>query len=267
MLSAADLTPAAREWRQALFSLGRLQYHRAVIARRQAESEGTAGDPAARAALLDEAFSRWDEAVSRLEEYLERYSDAAEATEARYVLAKSRSQRAERARLRLAAADTENARLELRREMHADLEQASLELLELRTTLTARQNVDGLDPLEERILRDCYFEGAHTLYALGEYREAIAHYSSAANRYGQDPRVLLAYLQMANCNERLGRPAETRSLVEQARVLLDGMPPETFETRLTSLSRDEWKQWIDWSRDALDTDAPDLTGAAVPTLQ
>jgi tetratricopeptide (TPR) repeat protein len=266
LLSAADLTPAAREWKQALFSLGRLVYHRAVIARRQAESERLADDPDGRARRLDEAFRRWDEAVLRLEEFLERYPDVPEAVEARYMLAKSLAQRSERARLRLAVADTENARLELRREMYADLEQASIEFLELRTTLTTRQTVDGLDPLEERILRDCCFEGAHMLYALGQYREAITHYSSAANRYAQDPRVLLAYLQMANCNERLGRPAETRSLVEQARVLLDGMPPETFEMQLTSLDRDEWQAWIDWARDALDTDSSEPAGAAASAI-
>jgi TolA-binding protein len=256
MLSAADITPAAREWRQALFSLGRLLYHRAVIARRQAESEGVADDPAARQTLLDEAFARWDDAATRLEEYLNRYPETAEALEARYMLAKALVHRSERPRLKLATADTENARLELRREMQANLEQASLEFLELRTTLTALQSGDGLDPLEERMLRDCHFEAAHTLYALGHYREAITHYSSAANRYAQDPRVLLAYLQMANCNERLGRPAETRSLVEQAKVLLDGMPAETFDPQLTALAKDDWKAWIDWSRQALETDAP-----------
>ncbi|HUG90980.1 MAG TPA: tetratricopeptide repeat protein [Planctomycetaceae bacterium] len=256
MLGAADITPAAREWRQALFSLGRLLYHRAVIARRQAESERLADDADARQARLDEAFGRWDDAVARLEEFLKRYPDAAEAVEARYLLAKALVHRSERPRLRLATADTENARLELRREMHADLEQASIEFLDLRTSLSARQNADGLDALEERMFRDCHFEGAHALYALANHHEAITHYGSAANRYAQDPRVLLAYLQMAHCNERLGRPAETRSLVEQAKVLLEGMPADSFQPQLTSLTKDEWKAWVEWARGALETDSP-----------
>jgi tetratricopeptide (TPR) repeat protein len=256
MLSAADITPAAREWRQALFSLARLLYHRAVIARRMAESAQVAQDPVLRQPLLDEAFQRWDEAIARLEELLNRYPNAAEVVQVRYMLAKSLVHRSERPRLKLATADTENARLELRREMQANLEQASLEFLELRTALSNRQSTDGLDALEERMLRDCHFEAAHTLYALGNYREAITHYSSAANRYAQDPRVLLAYLQMASCNERLGRPAETRSLVEQAKVLLDGMPADSFEPQLTALAKDDWRAWVEWSRHALETDGP-----------
>ena len=90
--------------------------------------------------------------------------------------------------------------------------------------------------------------GPHTYFALDDYRKAIVAYNSAANRYPRDPQVLLAYLQMANCNDRLGDHGEAVSMLVQAKVILKQLPDEAFKSRNTSLSKQEWANWLDWGR-------------------
>jgi tetratricopeptide (TPR) repeat protein len=82
------------------------------------------------------------------------------------------------------------------------------EFLALQAMLLERADADMLDELGQRILRDCHFEIARTHYALDEYEEAILAYSAAAHRYPHDPHVLLAYVQMAACYDRLGKTVE-----------------------------------------------------------
>lgn len=247
ILAASDLTPDAEEWRRALFSLGRLLYHKGAM--KHAEADGPRGASLAekdREALLQEAFTLWEEATRRLEEYLERYPRSPESYEARYLLAKSLQRATEAPRRRLATAETENARMELRRTMQQELSRALAEFQRLRTDLLRLQEQDRLDELGQKLLRDCHFEIAHTYYALERFEEAIAAYHGAANRYPQSAQVLLAYVQMANCNDRLGRPAEARSMLEQAKVILKQMPDETFDEE-TNMTRQEWAEWLDWA--------------------
>ena len=138
--------------------------------------------------------------------------------------------------------------LELRRAMQALLTQAKQEFLELRMQLMKSDETDSLDKLGQRVLRDCYFEIAHTYYALSSYDKAIIAYSGAANRYPQDPQVLLAYVQMTNCYDRLGKPDEARSMLAQAKVILKQMTDEIFQPNATNMTRQEWDRWLDWAR-------------------
>ena len=73
-------------------------------------------------------------------------------------------------------------------------------------------------------------------------------YNSAANRYSSDPQVLLAYLQMANCYDRLGDNGEAVSMLVQAKVILKQLPDEAFKSGNTNFSRKEWSEWLDWAR-------------------
>ncbi len=238
----------SKEWRLALFSLGRLLYYRAAMLKSQAEVP-QAGQPASEMSpTLVEAFARWDESSRRLEEFLKRYPSASQAIEARYLLAKSLQHRAELPRRKLETAETDNARLELRRTMHAWLEESRREFQLLQKQLLLRDELDQLDELGQKILRDCYFEIAHTYYALSQYDQAIVSYGSAANKFAEDPQVILAYVQMSNCYDRRNKPQEAQSMLEQAKVIISQMSDDVFQQDTTNMTRKEWDDWLDWAR-------------------
>jgi len=262
IITSGTLTPAAKQWQLALFSLGRLLYQTAAVKKIKAESPRSKLSEEQTAALLDEAFSRWDESIRRLELFLafvardKRHPEAVQAqTEARYLLAKALRHSAELPQRKLESAVTENARLELRRTMQDLLGQARDEYRKLQTELLALEELDMLGELEQRVLRDCFFEVAHTYYALASYgidstgenyEKAITAYASAANQYSRDPQVILAYLQISNCYKRLNKPSDARSSLEQAKVILKQMPDVAFRKNSTNMTKAEWKEWLEW---------------------
>jgi tetratricopeptide (TPR) repeat protein len=132
--------------------------------------------------------------------------------------------------------------------MHARLQNAVQEFQILQKQLLGRDELDRLDDLGRQTLRDCYFEIAHTYYALSEYDRAIVAYGSAANKFADDPQVLLAYMQMSNCYGRLGRLQEAQSMLEQAKVVFSQMPDDVFQRETTNMTRKEWRDWLDWAR-------------------
>jgi len=250
ILSLDAITPAANEWRLALFSLGRLHYYLGNSKHSDmAELASTTRD--ANTNRLQQSTDQWTAAIRYLEEYVLRYPESKEIFEARYLLAMSLQKSTIASREKLKSAETENARMELQRTIQSYLSKAVEQFETLQSDLLVREELERINDFQQRLLRDCFFELAHANYALGQYPTAIVAYSSAANRYPQDPQVLLAYIQMTNCYDRLGRPAEARSMIEQAKVILKQMknsPEDIFNTSLTNLNVEEWENWLDWAR-------------------
>ncbi|MCH7987681.1 MAG: tetratricopeptide repeat protein, partial [Planctomycetes bacterium] len=198
--------------------------------------------------LLEQAVARWEESRRLLTEYIERYPNSSEFSEVRFLLARAFQESAVLTRHRLKEAEVENVRLELRREMHGLINQSREEFRRLQTQLLREEGADLLDGLGQRFLRDCYFEIANNYYALDQFDKSIIAYTSAANRYPQDPQVLIAYLQMANCYDRLDEPGEALSMLVQAKVILKQLPESAFHHRKTNLTKKEWETWLDWAR-------------------
>ncbi|MBW3539655.1 MAG: tetratricopeptide repeat protein [Planctomycetes bacterium] len=245
VLESENLTPDAREWRLSLFSLGRLQYSRAVLDERAAAS----APPDERETFEESAHKRREECTRLLDEFAARYPADERAFEARYLAARARTLQSHGPRDRLDAAETEAARRRLENERRALLEAALAQYLSLERDLDGRDTDRGLGPLDERLLRGCWFHAAEALYELGRYDEAIERYAAAADRFPHDPGVLTAYLRISQCHERQGRFAEARSLLEQTRVIHEGLPDSAFDSSITSLTRSDWKDWIEWSRE------------------
>lgn len=248
ILASKTLTPEAAEWRMSLFSLARHLFHTARIDREQGESARQANDRKRAIQLRDRATVRWDESIRRFEEYLGRYPRSMRTNDARFLLARALQQRADVEREQLGEAEIENVRNEHRRRMRSFLHRALGEFQQMQSELLKREENGRLGERQNTMLRDVYFEIAHVQYDLGEYEKAIAAYTSAANRYPEDPGVLLAYLQMANCSDRLGDATEALSVLVQAEVILKRLPDRAFDTNKTTLSRREWRQWLQWAK-------------------
>jgi tetratricopeptide (TPR) repeat protein len=114
--------------------------------------------------------------------------------------------------------------------------------------LTRRRERSLLSPSEKAILRNCYFARGAAFYQLGRFADAIAAYAATTNRYHDEPEVLDAFMQLAQCYRQLEKLPEARGVIEQAKAVLAGLPADAdFST--TIHSRDEWARALDWAAD------------------
>ena len=257
ILKSEILTPDAQEWREAQFELGRLLFQKAFFLKYKSENPRNAEKPAAKQQMLLQAFASWNEAISLMDEYLKREENIQRnedvlnlrTAEAGFILARSLQMSAELPRRKLKNAQTEIARNELSRTIQGLLHQARDEFRTLQTSLLSQQDGERLDDLGSRLLRESYFQIAHTYYDLENYEEAIIAYSSAVHRNQEDPQVVMAYLQMANCNVKLNKADEARSMIEQAKVIVNRLPDDVFQQDQVNLNKNDWKAWLDrWGR-------------------
>lgn len=216
-LDGEALTPASQEWRDSLFALGRLLYQ----------------------------AGRYAEAIKRLEEAVERYPSLPQAGEARYLMAEACRRRAEQIREQAAGEATTEGRLLRRREATQLLEASLANYDQEQDVLLIRQEQGPLGVLEESILRNCFFARGAVLFELGQYEEAIEAYSSATNRYHRRPEVLEAYVQIAACYRRLGKPVEAKSTLEQAKYALKHLSEDAEVEDTTNYDREEWTRLLD----------------------
>jgi tetratricopeptide (TPR) repeat protein len=211
------LTPASTEWRQSLFALGRLMYE----------------------------AGRYNEAIDRFDEAIARYTKDDDAEEARYLAAESYRRRAgeiERQELQEATAE---GRLARRREWTQLLETGLARFEQELDGILMRQEQRPLTPLEEAILRNCFFARGAILFQLGRYQDAIQAYASVTNRYQQRPEVLEAYVQIAACYRRLGQTDEARSTLQQAKYALNHLPESVSFDETSNYNRQEWGRLFD----------------------
>lgn len=248
VLHEPHLDPSANEWQTSLFALGRIQFEIAMTMKPEPAAESAVVTPSDEVRPRPAAaYERLDDSIQRLEEFVARYPNRAEAPEARFLLAKALQARAVLPGHKLKKAETDNARKELRAEIQRQLNEAQDQLEIVIETLQSKETAGLLDLLGQRMLRDSYFERAHNLYAMNKFEKAIEAYTSAANRYVEDPNVVLAYIQMANCYDRLGKPIDARGVAIQAMLIHKNLSEKSFTQDKTLMNRDEWRTWLEWA--------------------
>lgn len=216
-LDGEALSPTSTEWRDSLFALGRLLYE----------------------------TGRYREAIARLDEATVRYPNVLAAEEARYLAAESYRRSAREVQRQELQEATAEGRLSRRREWEQLLEAGRARYEQELNAILAQQEKRPLTPLEETILRNCFFARGEILFELGRYQDAIQAFASATNRYQQKPEVLQAYVQIAACYRRLGQMAEARSTLEQAKYALKHLADGVAFDETTNYSQQEWGELLD----------------------
>jgi tetratricopeptide (TPR) repeat protein len=267
-LEGTELDPESVEWRDSLFSLGALLHDEGQMMEaqgRRQRTEALASNSAEKATAADADLQRakelYEQAARRLEEAVARYPDVAQVVESRYVIAESLRALARFAREKLERAKIETTRLDHSRELHRLLQAAVVEYEQVQDILTRRRERSQLTPLEQAILRNCYFARGAAFYELGRFEDAIAAYAATTNRYHDEPEVLVAFLQLAQCYRQVGKPDEARGVIEQAKAVLQRMPEDTNFEGTTIHSRQEWARTLDW---AAELSGPQETQANQP---
>lgn len=216
-LNGEQLTPASKEWRESLFALGELLHSQ----------------------------NQYSEAIRRLEEAVERYPNAPQATQARYLAADAARRRATALRAGLVKEISAKVRAENVAEANRLLEKALDHYRALEAALSPR-DANDMTVQDKALLRNCRFTIGETHFDLEQYESALRAYQSAANRYPNSPEVLNAYVQIANVYRRLDRPAEARTSLEQARLALRRIPSDARFEDTTVYNRKQWGEVLDW---------------------
>lgn len=245
-----SLSPQSSEWRDSLFALGGLMYRQGLEMESRSRLAGVdQPEGAARRqglALLEQSQAALVEALKALREAVQRYPQHAQTLPARYCIAEALRHGAKLPRKRLASVTIETSRAALLRQMEEQLSAAIEQYSALIAQLSDEDADDG--PVEQGLLRNCYFGRADALFDLARYEEAIEAYSAATNRYQHEPASLEAYVQIASCYRRLGRLGEARGTLEQARVVLGRIPPQADFLKTTRFSRQDWLPLLEWLR-------------------
>ena len=224
------LTPAAVEFREALFELAQLYYR----------------------------TNRYEESVSRLQELTERYPQDGRMGQLVFLMADAyrksaalldvtsspqasasasadgKAGAAASAAVQAEAVAARKERLEKARKLYDHV------IEQYRAQAPARD-------LDRLYLKLSHFYRADCLYDLGQYADAIKLYDSAALKYQNDPSALAAYVQIVNSYCALGKTKEAKTANERAKWLLKKIPPTAFQNGEFSMPKAYWEQWLKWT--------------------
>lgn len=245
-----ELAPNAEPFRKSKFAYGMLLFREGINLESSPTAAGLSDDERRKQELatLAAANALFQQALVELGEAVERYPDASEATLAQFQLAEAYLHAAKLPEASLAWEQTARGRTELKRERERNLTDAANTLVSLQQRLQDAQRSGALSKVEVAVLRNTYFMYPDTLYALGQYPQAIEAYTVAINRYKDVPESLDALVQIATCQRQLAALDDARTTLQQAKVMLNRIkadPNNPFE-KTTRYSRTEWENLITW---------------------
>jgi len=198
--------------------------------------------------MLADLYSRqgrFEEAIPRFREALERYPGDARVARAEFLLADAYRQSALALREDLKKAEFVGERRRLEAEHRTRLQEAAELFGQLVRRFEDRDEA-SLGELERLFLRygrlyeaDCWFE-------MGRHGEALKRYERAAWVYRDTPSALAAYMQIINCHVYRGEAEQARAALRRARRLLRTVPDEQFRDVALNGSRAEWEQYFNW---------------------
>ena len=212
------LAPSSQEWRDSLFALGLLQYRQ----------------------------KRYQEAVSNLEQVIQREKDTVHAIDARYLIGRCNQQRAEEAKKKLTG-DLIEVRLSAgRRQVDDYFNMAFTQYSEAQQILDRRQESGELTNRERELLRNCYFAIGTIQFELGNYEQSIKAYATITSRYPNLAESLDAYVQIARSHSELNDPSRAKGTLEQARVVVRRLQATGALDGANGRNEQEWLKYIDW---------------------
>lgn len=261
-LMNGSLDPLAKEWRDAKFALSQLLVERATNAARQAVVADGQPLSDSQKQAREQAFELNQEAIRHLDEYIRRYPTADSRFEARQLMARALRFSIGRPQEQLQQTMPAAARQQLHKEVATALDRALQELRTLQEELQGLHTAGRLDRLGQQLYRETFLSIPDTLFEQELFDDALDEYRSILNRFPEHPMSLTAYVQMARCHERQGRPEEARMQFEQARQLLQRLPDTAFVPTNTSLTRADWSAWLDWAQQVRPTTLRTAAGNA-----
>ena len=215
-LTESMLEPQSPEWKDSLFALGMLLFEQ----------------------------GRYEEAISTLEEAVERYPNDRQALLARYVTGEAYRRWAAEPLERMQTARTGSDRLKSQQLVKERLTLALDEFKQVQSSITLRVHNVQEDATYGALRRNCYMLEGACLFDLGRYQEAIEAYQNVSSLYPNEPFVLETFVQIAHCWQRLDRAENAHGAIEQAQLTLQQLPGDADFAATTAFSREEWRMLL-----------------------
>jgi len=99
-------------------------------------------------------------------------------------------------------------------------------------------------------LRYSWLYQADCMFDLGLYDKALALYDDVVTLYDLTPTALMAFVQIANCNVKLGNPSDANSANQRALLQLAKMTEKDLNDGYVNRSKEQWQQWLKWSQNS-----------------
>ncbi len=202
--------------------------------------------------LYGEVLNRrgaYEEAISRLDEVVERYPEDERIWPARALLADSYRQSALALKKEVAQAGSAAEIEHIKKEAAARFDQARALYRGLIDEFVVRDQ-ESLTELERVNLRHAYVNEADCFFETAKYQDALKLYEDVASVFKRTTTALAAYVQIINCYVFLGQPEEARAALARARILVDAIEDDAFERSVSPESRSDWKRYFSWLDEA-----------------
>ena len=159
---------------------------------------------------------------------------------ARYTIARSYHDAAEKPATLARDAKTESERQKNRKLRDDHLIEALKNYEHVQNLLTLQGEIDSND-VDQALIRNCYMMQGSVLYQLKRYEEARKAYGNISTRYQNEPFVLECFVHIANCYRNLNKPVKAKGTIEQAKLVLNRLPPNTDFKLSTNFSKQSWE--------------------------
>jgi tetratricopeptide (TPR) repeat protein len=187
----------------------------------------------------------FDRAIETLQEAVARYPDDERVPRSLYLLGDSYRRSARAIRERLKDVTSSMQADEMRERLTDRMREAQEYFRKLVKEFEKNENA-RLSRLDEMFVRHAYLYQADCAFDLGDYRKALRLYEEAAGRFQRTITALAAHTQIIHCYVYLGEPAEARSALARARVLVDALPDDAFARNMFGESREDWRRYFVW---------------------
>ncbi len=208
--------------------------------------------------LLGELYSRqgkYEDAISVLDEVLKKYGDDPRYAKAAFLMANAYRNSAMAIKDEILKPEYVGESKRLQVEYEHRLAEAARRFGELSKLLEGKGE-STLDSLDQMYLQDSRLYEGTCLFELGRYKESLALYEQAAWIYKDSSVALGAYVQVINCYIFLGREEEAESALRRAQYLVETIPEEKFAGEGQFETRDGWRRYFDWVAEILISDKP-----------
>ncbi|MEQ1827362.1 MAG: tetratricopeptide repeat protein [Pirellula sp.] len=253
----SDLNPDSPTWRDSLFELGELSFHRGEKLQSQAVNAilETPSNAYENLAKVEKSYNELLRSIRRIEEGLTRFEKDPRRLRMLYTTAKAYQLASAWPEMllkenRLANDDTIERWKTQRREL---LNESRSVYRRLREEIISAADLNKSLPNAEKYLRNSFFGEADLLFEAGEYEQARAAYQDASYRFLNEPESVEAMVQIANCYKEMGKLPDCRRTIEFAKDMLQRISKEKDDRfkAVTSHDRAGWERYLDWMATSL----------------
>jgi tetratricopeptide (TPR) repeat protein len=250
-IESDELTPRSNEWIESLLLYGKIQFDQASTYEAKARQlDWRNVDPKLASDARDQlslAYQEFLNAIDSLIHHSIRTEQQGPSIHVHYMLGQAYSRAAQWPQLQSEITTINSERAQWANKNYEMLQNAYNEFDLICNHWSIFEDRGELNEFEQQLLINSYFGRPRALFFMGEFKQAMQAYQSAAARYIKKPESLEAFVQMANCQRRLNQHEEARTIISQAKLALsDRIPKDADFKETTRYSRDEWISLLDW---------------------